>query len=84
MQPNEEDINKKLLLVKKLLNHTYDILKLFRPLMEEMVKMEEAKKYKNIGMFEKAGYLFGEISHICNEIENGSIPSNTFLESLGN
>lgn len=84
MQTNEEDINKKLQLVKKLLNHTYDILKLFYPLMEEMVKMDETKKYRNNGMFERAGYLFGEISHICKQIENNPNPSNTFLENLGN
>ncbi len=83
MPTNEEDINKKLLLVKQLLNHTYDILKLFKPLMEEMLKIEEAKKGKNIMMYEKAGYLFGEISHICKEIETVSIPSKTLLEKLG-
>jgi len=79
-----KDINKKIQLVKKVLDDVYEILKLFGPLMTQMLELEEAKKYKKDGTFEKAAFLFGEISQHCKEIEGISIPSNSFLENLGN
>ena len=78
------DINKKLQLINNLLNHTYEILKLFEPIMTRIAEMDEAKKYKNNGVFKRAGYIFNEISQICRKIEDNSFPSNTFLENLGN
>jgi len=79
-----KDINNKIQLVKKVLDDVYEILKLFGPLMTRMFELEEAKKYKSDGTFEKAAFLFGEISQHCKEIEGISIPSNSFLENLGN
>ena len=49
-----------------------------------MIKMPEAKDYKENGTFEKAALLFGKISDLCEEIEVSSFPSKTFLKSLGN
>ena len=80
----EDDVNKKLVLVKNLLNNVYEILKIFAPLMEEMVDLEEANKYKKDGTFERAASLFGEISNICKEIEGNEMPSDTFIHNLGN
>ena len=73
MFTKEDDINKKILLVKTILNHIYEILTLFKPLMERMIKMEEAKEFKKNGTFDRAASLFGEISDLCKKIENGSI-----------
>ncbi len=70
--------------VKSLLDNVYDILQLFSPLMAKMIELEEAKKYKKDGTFEKAAFLFGEISQLCTEIEGNQMPSSTFLENLGN
>ena len=47
-------------------------------------KLDEAKKYMDDGTFKKAASLFGKVSNICNEIDNNPLPSNTFLENLGN
>ena len=80
----ENEINKKILLVKNILNHIYEILILFKPLMDKMIKMEEAKEFKKNGTFNRAAFLFGEISDLCKEIENGSSTESTFLENLGN
>ena len=52
--------------------------------MDKMIKMEEAKEFKKNGTFNRAAFLFGEISDLCKEIENGSSPPSTFLENLGN
>lgn len=84
MSIKEDDINKKLQLVRMILNHVYEILLLFRPLLDKMTKLDEAKKYMDDGTFKKAASLFGKVSNICNEIDNNSLPSNTFLENLGN
>lgn len=84
MLTREDDINKKIKLTKEILNHVYEILTLFKPLMDKMIKMEESKEFKKNGTFDRAAYLFGEISDLCKEIENGSSPSGTFLENLGN
>jgi len=46
--------------------------------------MEEAKEFKKNGTFDRAAFLFGEISDLCKEIEHGSSPESTFLENLGN
>jgi len=80
----EDDINKKIILTKEILNHIYEILTLFKPLMNKMIKMEEAKEFKKNGTFNRAAFLFGEISNLCKEIEDSSLPSNTFIENLGN
>ena len=84
MFTKEDDINKKILLVKTILNHIYEILTLFKPLMDRMIKMDEAKEFKKNGTFDRAASLFGEISDLCKEIENESSPESTFLENLGN
>ncbi len=80
----EEDINRKIHTVKNILDNVYEILSLFKPLMEKMLKMDEANQYKVNGTFEKAASLFGNISDLCMEIEESSLPTSAFLESLGN
>ena len=80
----EEDINKKIELVKMILNHVYEIFLLFRPLLDKIIKLEETKKYRDDGTFKKAASLFSEVNNLCNEIGNNALPSNTFLENLGN
>ncbi|MHA2037475.1 MAG: hypothetical protein ACW98X_13655 [Promethearchaeota archaeon] len=84
MLTEEDDINKKIHLVKNILDNVYEILTLFKPLMDKMLQMEEANKFKADGTFERAASLFGEISDLCKEIENSSLPPNSFLENLGN
>ncbi len=46
--------------------------------------MEEAEQYKKNGVFKEASDLFGEISTLCKEIENESLPLNLFTSDLGN
>ena len=77
-------INRKFLLMKDILKNVYEILELFKPLLEVMLKMEEDEQYKKNGVFEKTASLFGEISVLCREIENDSASLNLFLENLGN
>ncbi len=79
---DEEKINKKLALTNNLLNYVYDILKLFKPLMERMIELEETKKYKNIEIFQNVKELLGKISLTSYEI--GEIPSHEFLKDLKN
>ena len=84
MLTKEDDINKKIQIIKDILDNVYEILTLFKPLMDKMLKMDEAKQYKIDGTFERAASLFGEISDLCKEIENNSLPPDAFLENLGN
>lgn len=84
MLTKEDDINKKIQIVKDILDNVYEILTLFKPLMDKMLKMDEANQYKVNGTFKRAASLFGEISDLCKEIENNSLPPDTFLENLRN
>lgn len=84
MLTKEDEINKKIQLTKKILDNVYEILELFKPLLSKLVKMPEAEDYKKNGDFEKAALLFGNISNLCEKIEDKSFPSMAFLEGLGN
>ena len=63
------EINKKIVLVKNILNNVYEILALFKPLFDLVIDMEEAKLYRQNGTFSKATTLLGEISDSCKELE---------------
>ena len=84
MSTMDDKINRKIHLVKDILKNVYEILELFKPLIEVMLEMEEAEQYKRNGVFEKAASLFGEISVLCKEIENKPPSLNLFLDNLGN
>ncbi len=84
MITKEDDINKKIVLCKSILNDVYEILEIFKPLIPHFLKMKEAKKYRENGTFERVATLFGDISELCQEIENSSLPTNINFENLGN
>lgn len=84
MLTKEDEINKKIKLTTEILNHVFEILTLFKPMMNKIIKMEEAKEFEKNGTFNRAALLFGQISDLCKKIENISLPSGTFLEDLGN
>ena len=84
MFTKEDDINRKIMLCKNILDDVYEILELFKPLIPLMLEMEEAKKYRDNGTFERVASLFGEISDLCQEIENNSLTSDINFENLGN
>ena len=80
----DDKINRKIHLVKDILKNIYEILEIFKPLLEVMLEMEEAERYKKNGVFERAASLFGEISLLCKEIEKDSPSLDLFLDNLGN
>ena len=80
----DDKINRKIHLVKDILKNVYEILEIFKPLLEVMLEMEEAERYKKNGAFEKAAALFGEISLLCKEIEKDTPSLDLFLYNLGN
>ena len=84
MFTKEEDINNKMILCKDILENTYEILELLKPLIPLLLKMKEAKKYREDGTFERVACLFGEISDLCKEIEDRSERSDINFELLGN
>ncbi|MFW9873841.1 MAG: hypothetical protein ACFFG0_12105 [Candidatus Thorarchaeota archaeon] len=84
MSTMDEKINRKIYLVKNILKNVYEILELFKPLIEVILEMEEAEQYKKNGVFQKAASLFGEISIHCKEIENDTPSLNLILDDLGN
>ncbi|MFX1376233.1 MAG: hypothetical protein ACFFA0_10495 [Promethearchaeota archaeon] len=84
MSIKDNKINRKIHLVKNILQNIYEILELFKPLLEIMLKMDEAEPYKKNGVFEKAASLFSEISMLCKDIENDSPSLNLSLDNLGN
>ena len=84
MFTEENDIDNKIRLCKNILDNTYEILELLKPLIPLLLKMEEAKKYRENGTFERVASLFGKISDLCKEIEYNSTPININFENLGN
>ncbi|MFX0035388.1 MAG: hypothetical protein ACFE9I_07090 [Candidatus Hermodarchaeota archaeon] len=84
MQAKERDINNKIVICKEILKNVYEILTIFQPLMNKMLKMNEAKKYRENGSFERAAFLFGEISDLCKEIEDISSVPDDLIKNLGN
>ena len=48
----DDKINRKIHLVKDILKNIYGILEIFKPLLEVMLEMEEAERYKKNGAFE--------------------------------
>ena len=80
---NNDKFNRKIHLVKNILKDVYEIIEIFKPLLEKILKMEEADQYIKNGGFERAASLFGDISILCKEIENDS-PLNISLDNLGN
>jgi hypothetical protein len=83
MLPEENDLDKNIEFHKEILKHIFEILTLFRLLIDKMIKMEGANEFKKEGTFNRTTYLFGKISDLYKEIEHKFSPSNTFLENLG-
>jgi len=79
----DDNVNRKLHLVKNILKDVYEIVEIFKPLLDKLLKMEETYQYIENGALEKAASLFGDISFLCKEIENES-PLNISLDNLGN
>ena len=80
----DDEVDEKMLLCKNILDNTYEILELLKPLIPLLIKMKEAKKYRENGTFDRVASLFGKISQSCQEIENYSLPLDINLENLGN
>jgi hypothetical protein len=70
------EIEKKVIIVKDILNNVYQIMALFKPMLELMLETEEAKLFQKNGTFEKMAFLFGKITDYCKELENPSQFSN--------
>jgi hypothetical protein len=65
----DPDMGRKILLVKNILNEVYEIIALFRPLLELSMELEEAQIYKKNGTLERVASLFGDIAENCKELE---------------
>ncbi len=79
----ENNINRKLLLIKKTLKNIEEIFILFKPLFEKIIELEESEEFIRDGSFLRVSSLFGEISKDFKEM--GGLPiSKEFLESLLN
>jgi len=79
-----ENIERKVKIVRNVLNNVCEILTLFKPLLNRMMEMEDAEKFKKNGTFGKAAHLFGEISEQCKELEGTPFLSDEFYEDLAN
>ena len=77
------NINKNLKIIKQMLENIVEIMTILKPLIEKVLKLEEAEEYKESGTLKKAASLFGEISNQCREITGISFSEN-FLKSLKN
>ncbi len=79
----EIDTDKKLEMVKMILDDVYEIMVTFKPLIEEMIKLDEAQKYREDGTLLKIASLFGNIAKRCKEIELYPF-SEEFLNNIKN
>ena len=65
----EVDIDKKIHIVKAILDDVYDIMITIKPVIEQMTELDDARKYREDGTFFKAASLFGSIAKKCQELE---------------
>ena len=78
-----EDIDLKLKLVKNILKNVERIFILFKPLLQEMMKLEEARKFAEDGTFNHAQSLFDEINKDCMELTKSPFLDD-FMKNLKN
>jgi hypothetical protein len=77
------EIDKKIEIIQKVLENVCEIMTLFKPLLEKLLELEEAKQYSRNGTLDKAALLFGEIAKQCNELQKSPY-SDEFLNNLEN
>lgn len=65
----EEKFEKKLYIMSKILDNVHEIFILIQPLLEEVLKVEKAKRPENIKKLNKSAKLFEEIASLCKELE---------------
>ncbi|MFX1313845.1 MAG: hypothetical protein ACFFHD_14745 [Promethearchaeota archaeon] len=82
MSIRDNTINKKIHLIKYILKDLYEIMKLLKPLFDQIFEMNESTQYIKNGIFSKTASLFGEISLLCKEIQDESSPLSIFPEDL--
>jgi hypothetical protein len=80
----ENEIQKKILIVKKILDNVYDIMVIFKPLLGKMIELEKQGKVIEKGRFNKAAMIFGEISNHCKELQEEFPFSPEFLKNIPN
>ncbi|MFX1393713.1 MAG: hypothetical protein ACFFAH_09065 [Promethearchaeota archaeon] len=80
---SDYEITQKIHLVKKILNNVFEILILFRPIIDQMKISDEFKQYYKNGTLEKVASLFGEISNQSKKIAGFHL-SEEFLSNLKN
>ena len=78
-----DEVEAKIQILQKILNNVYEIMVIFKPLLEKMLKMEDAQLLKDEGSITKAANLFGEISRYS-EILTGAPFSPSFLKNIKN
>ena len=76
-------VDKKIKLVKNILDSVYKLMNLFAPLLTKILK-EEGKELRESGIVEEASTIFGEIATTCKKIDSFSIPSADFLKDPKN
>ena len=79
----EVDADKKIQMVKMILDDVYEIMINFKPLIEEMIKLDEVQIYREDGTLIKIASLFGSIAKKCKELELNPF-SEEFLNNIKN
>jgi hypothetical protein len=69
MKNEEKKFEEKLYIMNKILDDVHDIFVLIQPLLEELLKVEEAKRPEYIKKLNKSAKLFKEIASLCKELE---------------
>ena len=77
------DTDKKIETVKMILDDVYEIMITFKPLIEEMLKLDAVQKYREDGTILKVASLFGSIAEKCRELESSPF-SEEFLDRIKN
>ena len=80
----ENDLNRKLLILKKTLRNIEEIFILFKPLFEKIINLKESDEFVKDGSFHRAASLFREISKDFIDIGGFTNISEEFLKNLMN
>ena len=77
------EINKKMALVKKILNNVYELLALLNPIIDQMKISKDFQHFYHDGTVKKMANTFGKISEHSREIAKYPM-KNEFLNNLKN
>ena len=66
---NDLNINERLLIVKTILDDVHELMVKLKPIFKEISNLDETRRFREDGTFNKAAILCGNIAKKCKKLE---------------